>query len=95
MRMIKSRRMRWAGHVAFMGEIRNAYKILGEKSERNRPLGRTRCRWEDNIKVDITEIGYGVVDWIHMAQDRDLWRALVNTVMNLQVRYKAGNLLAS
>jgi hypothetical protein len=83
--MIKSRRMRWAGHVARMGETRNAYRILVEKPEGNRPLGRPRRRWVDNIKMDFREIGWDGMDWIYLAQDRDQWRALVNTVMNLRV----------
>jgi hypothetical protein len=84
-RMIKSRRMRWAGHVARMGERRNAYRILVGKPERRRPLGRPRCRWVDNIKMDLRDIGWDDVDWVDLAQDRDQWRALVNTVMNLRV----------
>jgi hypothetical protein len=84
-RVIKARRMRWAGHVARMGEVRGAYNILVGKPEGRRPLGRPRRRWEDNIKTDLREIGFGYVDWIHWAQDRDRWRALVNTVMNLRV----------
>jgi hypothetical protein len=84
-RMIKSRRMRWAGHVARMGERRNAYSILAEKPEGKRPLGRPRGRWVDNIKMDLREIGWNGVDWIDLAQDRDQWRASVNTVMNLRV----------
>jgi hypothetical protein len=84
-RVIKSRRMRWAGHVACMVEVRNAYSILVGKPEGRRPLGRPRHKWEDNIGMDLREIGFGDVDWIHLAQDRDKWRALVNTVMNLQV----------
>jgi hypothetical protein len=83
--VIKARRMRWAGHVARMGEVRGAYNILVGKSEGRRPLGRPRRRWEDNIKIDLREIGFGDVDWIHVAQDRDRWRALVNTMMNLRV----------
>jgi transcription termination factor 2 len=83
--MIKSRRMRWAGHVARMGETRNAYRILVGKPEGKRPLGRPRCRWVDNIKMDLREIGWDGVDWSQLAQDRDKWRALVNTVMNLRV----------
>jgi hypothetical protein len=70
-RVIKARRMIWAGHVARMGEVRGAYKILVGRPEGRRPLGRPRRRWEDNIKIDLREIGFGVVDWIHLAQDRD------------------------
>jgi hypothetical protein len=81
----KSRRMRWAGHVARMGEQRNAYRILVGKPEGRRPLGRPRRWWVDNIKMDLIEIGWGGVDWVDLAQDRDHWRALVNTVMNLRV----------
>jgi hypothetical protein len=84
-RMMKSRRMRWAGHVARKGETRNAYRILVEKPEGKRPLGRQRRRWADNIKIDVREIGWDGVHWIDLAQDRDQWRALVNTVMNLRV----------
>jgi hypothetical protein len=68
-----------------MGEKRNAYRILVGRPERKRPLGRPRHRWEDNIKMDLGEIGWGCVDWIGLAQDRDQWRALVNMVMNLRV----------
>jgi hypothetical protein len=82
-RVIIARRMRWAGHVARMGEMRGAYNILVGRPEARRPLGRPRRRWEDNIEIDLREIGFGVVDWIHLAQDRDRWRAVVNTVMNL------------
>jgi hypothetical protein len=84
-RIIKSRRMRWAGHVARMGEKRNVYRLLVGKPEGNRPLGRPRRRWVDNIKIDLLEIGWGSVDWIGLAQDRDRWRALVNLVLNLRV----------
>jgi len=83
--MIKSRRMRWAGHVARMEERRGVYSILVEKPEGKRPLGRPRRRWEDNIKTDLQEVGYGVRDWMELAQDRDRWRALLNAVMNLLV----------
>jgi hypothetical protein len=78
-RVIKARRMRWAGHVARMEEVRGAYNILVGKPEGRRPLGRPRRRWEDNIKMDLEEIGFGNVDWIRLAQDRDRWRALLNT----------------
>jgi hypothetical protein len=84
-RVIKARRMRWAGHVARMGEVRSAYNILVGRPEGRRPLGRPRRRWEDNIKLDLREIGFGDADWIQWAQDRDRWQALVNTVMNLRV----------
>jgi hypothetical protein len=67
-----------------MGEVRGAHNILVGRTEGRRPLGRPRHRWEDNIKMDLREIGFGVVDWIHLAQDRDRWRALVNTVMSLR-----------
>jgi hypothetical protein len=83
-RIIKSR-MRWAGHVARMGEKRNAYRLLVGKPEGKRRLGRPRCRWVDNIKMDLLGIGWGGVDWIGLAQDRGKWRALVNAVMNLRV----------
>jgi hypothetical protein len=84
-RVIKARRMRWEEHVARMGEVRGAYTILVGRPEGRRPLGRPRRRWEDNIKMDFGDIGFVDVDWIHLAQDRDRWRALVNTVMNLRV----------
>jgi hypothetical protein len=84
-RIIKSRRMRWVGHVARMGEKRNVYRLLVGKPEGKRPLGRPRRMWIDNIKMDLLEIGFSVVDWIWLAQDRYRWRALVNSVMNLRV----------
>jgi hypothetical protein len=84
-RIIKSRRMRWTGHVARMGEKRNVYTLLVGKPEGKRPLGRPRRRWIDNIKIDLLEIGLNVVDWIGLVQDRYRWRALVNSVMNLRV----------
>jgi hypothetical protein len=84
-RIIKSRRMRWEGHVARMGEKRNAYRLLVGKREKKRPLGRPRRRWVDNIRMDLGEVGWGVVDWIGLAQDRNRWRALVNLVLNLRV----------
>jgi hypothetical protein len=83
--MIKSRRMRWAGNVSRMGETRNAYRILVGKPEGKRLLGRPRRRWVDDIKTDLTEKGCDGMDWIELAQDRDQWRALVNTVMHLRV----------
>jgi hypothetical protein len=87
-RIIKSRRMRWAGHVAQMGEKRNAYRLLVGKPGGKRPLGRPRLRWVDNIKMDLLEIGWGGVDSIGLAQDRDKWRGLVNVVMNLRETIK-------
>jgi hypothetical protein len=84
-RVIKSGRVRWAGHVARMGEERGAYKVLVEKPEGKRPLGRPRRRWVDNIRMDLQEVGCGYGDWIGLAQDRDGWRKLVNSVMNLRV----------
>jgi hypothetical protein len=72
-RQIKSRRMRWAGHAARMGEERKLYRVLMGKLEGKRPLGRPRRRWEDGIRVDLREIGWGSVDWIQLAQDRDRW----------------------
>jgi transcription termination factor 2 len=84
-RIIKSRRMRWAGHVARMGETRNPYRILVGKSEGKRSLGRPRRKGMDNINIDLREIEWDGMDWINLAQDRDRWRALVNKVMNLWV----------
>jgi hypothetical protein len=84
-RAIKAGRMRWAGHVARMGEVGGAYSILVGRPEGRIPLGRPRRKWEDVIKMDLREIGFGDVDWIHWARDRERWRALVNTVMNLWV----------
>jgi hypothetical protein len=82
--MIKSRRMRWAGHVARVGEGRGAYRFLVGRPEGKRPLERPRRRWEDNIKTDLREIGIDGANWIQLAQDRVQWRAFVNTVMNLR-----------
>jgi hypothetical protein len=84
-RQTKSKRMRWAGHVARMGEGRNVDRVLVGEPERRSPLGRPRRRWEDGIRMDLREIGCGGVQWIHLAQDRDHWRAVVNAVMNLRV----------
>jgi hypothetical protein len=84
-RVIKARRMRWARHVARMGEVKGAYNILVGRPEGRRPLGKPRRRWEDNIKMDLRQIGFGYVDWIHLSQDRDRWRAVVKTIMNLRV----------
>jgi hypothetical protein len=83
--MIKSRRVRWEGHVTRMGEKGNAYRILVGKLEGKRPLGRPRRRWEDNIKMDLREIGWGGMYWIGMALKKDPWMALMNMVMNLGI----------
>jgi hypothetical protein len=84
-RILKARKMRRAGHVARMGEKRNAYSVFVGKPEGRKPLGRPRRRWLDNIRVDLVEVGWGDVDWIGLAQGRDRWRALVNSVLNLRV----------
>jgi hypothetical protein len=84
-RIMKSRRMRWEGHVARMGEKLNVYKLLVAKLEGKRPPGRPRCRSVNNIRMDLIEVGWGDVDWIGLAQDRGRWRALVNSVLNLRV----------
>jgi hypothetical protein len=78
-------RMRWAGHVARMGKKRNAYRLLVGKSEGRRPLLKQRRRSLDNIRMDLVEVGWGDVDWIGLAQDRDRWRAPVNSVLDLRV----------
>jgi hypothetical protein len=83
--VIKSRRMRWAVRVARVGEARGVYRVLVGKPEGKGPLERHRCRWEDNIKMDLQEVGCGGMDWYGPAQDRDRWRALVNAVMNFGV----------
>jgi hypothetical protein len=83
--VFKSRRMRWAGHVARMGEKRGVHRVLVGKPEGNRPLERPRRRWEDNIKMDVQEVGGVRGDWMELAQDRDRWRALVSTVKNLRI----------
>jgi hypothetical protein len=80
-RQIKSRRMMWVGHVACMEEESNVYRVLMGKPEGKRPLRRPRHRWEDGIRMDLREIGWRSVDWIQLAQDRDRWRDLVNTVI--------------
>jgi hypothetical protein len=84
-RVIKSRRLRWAGHMARMGEGRGIYRVLVGKPEAKRPLGRPRRRWEDKIKMDLREIGIDGANWIQLAQNRVQWRTSVNTVMNLRV----------
>jgi len=77
--------MRWAGHVARIWARRVLYSLLVGKPEGKRPLGRSKLRWEDNIMMDIQEVGCGGMDWIELAQDRDSWRARMNVVMNLRV----------
>jgi len=84
-RVTKWRRMRWAGHVARMGEESVVYRVLVEKPEGRRPLRRPRRRWVDNIRMDLQEVRCGYMNWIGLAQDRDRWRTLVSAVMNLPV----------
>jgi len=84
-RVVKSRRMSWAGHVARMGEDRGVHRFLVGKPEGKRPLGRPRCRWENNIKIDLQKVGGGRGDWMELAQDRDRWRALVCTVRDIRI----------
>jgi len=84
-RVIKSRRMRWVGHVARMGEERGVYRFLVGKPEGKRPLGRARRRWVYTIRMDLQKVGCGYMDWIGLVQDRDRWRTLVSAVMNLLV----------
>ena len=84
-RVIKSRRMSWVGHVARMSEEKGMYRVLLGKPEGRRPLGRPRRRWVDNIRMDLQEMGYGYMDWTGLAQDRDRWRTLVSAVVNLRV----------
>ena len=83
--MIKSRRLGWAGHIARMEEDRSASKILTGKPTGKRPLGRPRRRWEDNIRMDLEEIGINSGNWVDSAQDRNYWRTLVNAALNLRV----------
>jgi hypothetical protein len=83
--VVKLRRMRWAGHVARIGEDKGVHRVLVGKPEGKRPLGRPRRRWEDNIKMDLQEVGGGHGDWMEFAQDRDRWRALVGTVRDFRV----------
>jgi len=83
-RVVKSRRKRWAGHVARMGQGRGVYRVLVGKAEGKRPMGRPRRKWEDNIKMDLQEVGGGCGDWMELVQDRDMWWAFVSTVMNLR-----------
>jgi hypothetical protein len=90
-RIIKSRRMGWAGHVARMREKKNGYRLLVGKPEGKRLLGRPRRRWVDNIRMDLGEVEWGDVDWIVLAQDRSRWRVLVNSVLNLRVHEMLGN----
>jgi len=84
-RVVKSRRMRWAEHVARMGEDRGVQRVLEGKPGGKRPLGRPRRRWEDNIKMDLQEVGGSRGDWMELAQDRDRWRTLVGTVRDFRV----------
>jgi hypothetical protein len=84
-RVVKSIRMRWAGHVERMGEESGVYRVFVGKPEGKRPLGRPRRRWEDNIKMDLQEVGGGRGDWMELTQDRDGWRALVSTVRDFRV----------
>jgi len=79
------RRMRWAGHVVRMGEERGVYRVLVGKPEGKRPLGRPRCRWVDNIRMDLREVGCGYMDWIGLVQDTVRWQTFVSAVMNLRV----------
>ena len=94
-RVIKLRRMWWAGHVARMGEERGVCRVLVGKLEGKRPQGRPRRRWVDNIRMDLQEVGCGYMDWIGLAQDRDRWRRLVSAAMNLRVPWNVGNFLTS
>jgi hypothetical protein len=88
--MIKTRRMRWEGRVEWMEKKRNASRLLVGKPEGTKPLGRLRHWWENNIEMDLGEIGWGGAVWVGLAQDSDMWRALVNSVINLLVPWNAG-----
>jgi hypothetical protein len=94
-RVVKSRRMKLAGHVARMGEERGVHRVLVGKPEGKRLLGSPRRRWEDNIQVDLQEVGGGYGEWMELAQDRDRWRVLVSAVMNFRVPENAENFLTS
>jgi hypothetical protein len=94
-RVNKSSIMRWAGHVACIGERRSVYRVLVVKLEGKIQLGRPRCRWENNIKRDLQEVVCGGMDWFELAQDRDSWRVLVTAVIKIQVPFHAGNFLTS
>jgi hypothetical protein len=94
-RVIKSRRMRWAGHLARMLERRVIYRVLVGKAEGKRPFLRPRHRWDDNIKMDLEEVGCGGMDWIKLTHDRNRWRALANAVMKLWVPPNSMNFMAS
>jgi hypothetical protein len=83
--VVKSRRMRWAGHVSRMGGDNGLHRVLVGKPERKRSLGRPRHRWENNIKINLQEVGEGRGDWMELAQDREMWRALVGTVRDFRV----------
>jgi hypothetical protein len=93
--VVKSRRMRWAERVARMGEEFGVHRVLVGKPEGKRPLGRPRRRWEDNIRMDLQEVGWGRGDWIQLAQDRDRWRALVSTVRDFEFHKNAGKFLTN
>ena len=93
LRVIKSRRMIWAEHLACMGERRGVDRVLVGKPEGKRPLRRTRCKWDNNIKMALLEVEFGGIDWIDLAQDRDRCWAFVNAVMNVRVPYNAENFL--
>jgi hypothetical protein len=92
-RQIKSKSLKWTGHLARMRKERKLYKVLFGNPEEKRPLARPTRRWEDGIKIHLREVGWEGVEWIHLAQDRDHWRAVVNTVMNLRFLASRGYLL--